>query len=60
MVPEICRATQQTQLFAILDDFLLFYLTNYPENFEKKKNANGDIIILQMSAINHDHVMYGS
>ena len=30
------------------------------QNFEKYKNIDGDIIILHMCTINHDHVMYGS
>ena len=30
------------------------------QNFEKLKNAPGDIIILQMCTINENHMMYGS
>ena len=35
---------------------------NYPENqnFEKMKNTPEDIIILHMSTINENHVMYDS
>ena len=48
--------------FVIFDHFLLFYLPNNPKNlnFEKKKKAPGDIIILHMCTINGNHMMNGS
>ena len=41
--------------------FFAFYHTNNPErqNFEKKKKAPGDIILLKIRTINRDHMMYG-
>ena len=52
----------QTEFFFILGYFLPLYLTNNPEiqNFEKMKNIPEDIIILHMSNINENHVMYDS
>ena len=38
--------------------FFVFYPVN--QNFGKMKKTPGDIIILYMSAINENHVMYGS
>ena len=40
--------------------FLPFYLPNNPENknFEKMKKTPGDIIILHVSIINQNHMMY--
>ena len=42
--------------------FLPFYLTNNPkyQYFEKIKETPGDTIILQMSPLNCNHMMYGS
>ena len=53
---------QQTEFFAILDHFLLFYLPNNlkNQNFEKMKNMPGDIIALRMCTINNNHMIYGS
>ena len=53
---------QQTKCFVIFDHFLPFYPPNNPknQNFEKMKNTPGDIIILHMWTINHNHMMYGS
>ena len=50
-----------TEFFVILDCFLPFYRTNNPknQNFEKLKKTPGDII-LHMSTINYNHMMYGS
>ena len=46
----------------ILGYFLPLYLPNNPENqnFEKMKKTPEDIIILHMSTINQNHVMYDS
>ena len=48
--------------FVILGYFLPLYLPNNPENqnFEKMKKTPEDIIILHMSTINQNHVMYDS
>ena len=54
---------QQTEFFFfILDPFLPFYPTNNlkNKNFEKRKKAPGDTIILQLHTINDIHMMYGS
>ena len=42
--------------------FLPFYPPNKPnyQNFEKILKTPGDIIILHMSTINYNHIMYGS
>ena len=42
--------------------FLPFYLPNNPENqnFEKMKKTPRDIIILHVSIINQNHMMYDS
>ena len=52
----------RTELFVILDDFLLFYPPNNPQNqnFEKLKNTPGDIIILHKCTKNHDYMLYCS
>ena len=49
----------QTELFVILDHFLLFYLSNKSENqnFEKMKKRPGDII-LPVCTLNSDHMMH--
>ena len=51
---------RQTEFFVILDRFLPFYPPTDPENqnFEKIKKVPQDIIILQMSTINDNHMMY--
>ena len=48
--------------FVILGYFLPLYLPNNPENqnFEKMKKTPEDIIILHMSTINQNHVIYDS
>ena len=48
--------------FFILGYFLPLYLPNNPENqnFEKMKKTPEDIIILHMSTLNQNHVMYDS
>ena len=59
MVPEIPSMTDN--FFVFLGYFLALYLPN-PENqnFEKMKKTPEDIIILHMSTINQNHVMYDS
>ena len=59
MVPEIWSSTE---FFVILDCFLPFYSPMDPENqsFEEMKKTPGDIIVLHMSTINDNHIMYGS
>ena len=53
-----------TEFFVILGQFLSFYppsqTTKEYQNFEKIKNATGDIIISHMCSKNHDHMMYAS
>ena len=55
---------QQTDFVVILNHFLPFptptkkNLKN--QNFEKMRKTSGDIIILQMSIINDNHMIYGS
>ena len=53
---------QNTEFFVISGYFLLFYPTNNKENrnFEKVKKTPGGIIILNMSNINENHIMYDS
>ena len=53
---------RQTEFFVISDYFLPFYPINNPENqnFEKMKKTPGGIIILNMSTINENHIMYDS
>ena len=54
---------QRIEFFVIPGHFLPFHPTNNPENqnFEKlKKKMPGNIIILYMSTINNNHIMYGS
>ena len=53
--------TEHDNFFVILSYFLALYLPN-PENqnFEKMKKTPEDIIILHMSTINQNHVMYDS
>ena len=48
------RPKRRTKLFVILDYFLPFYPSEYPENhsFDKMKKILGDIIILHMCTIN--------
>ena len=60
MVPEISGATDI--VFVILSQFLPFYCTNnlQNQNFEKIKKTPGDIVILHMSTINNNHMIYGS
>ena len=60
MVPEIWSATDR--IFCHLDPFLLFYPPNNlkNQNFEKMKKTSGDITVLHMSAINDNHMIYGS
>ena len=50
------------QFFVILDHFLPFYPPMDPknQNFEKMKEAPGDIIILHVCNKNYDQMMYGS
>ena len=62
MVPEILSMTDR--ILVIVDRFLPFNPPNIfnPENqnFKQMKEVPGDIIILQMSSINDNHMMYGS
>ena len=60
MVPEISNARDKN--FCHLGYFLPFYTPNNPENenFEKIKKSPGDIIILNMSILNKNHMIYGS
>ena len=54
---------KQTEFFVISGYFLPFYLPNNPENqnSEKmKKNQQGGTIVLNMSTINENHMMYDS
>ena len=50
------------QNFCHFGPFLPFYAPNNPknQNFEKMKNTPGDITILNICAINDNHMMYGS
>ena len=58
-VPEMSSVTE---LFVILGYFLPFYTTNNlkNQNFEKMKNAPGDIMILHSRNTNYNYMMYGS
>ena len=53
---------RQTDFFVILDHFLPFYPPNKTkyQNFKKFFKMPGNIIILQISTINYNHMMYGS
>ena len=53
---------RQTEFFVILGYFLPFYPPYNPEiqNFEKMKKTTGDIVILHMSNINQNHMIYDS
>ena len=59
MVPEIWSTTE---FFVILDHFVPFYPLNNlkNQNFGKMKKTPGDIIILQKSTKNNDHMLYCS
>ena len=50
------------EFFVILGYFLPFYPTNNPEkqNFDKRKKTPAGIIILNMSSINKNHMIYDS
>ena len=52
----------QTEFFVILGYFFAILPPNYPENqnFQKMKKIPGDIIILHMSTLNQNHLMYDS
>ena len=54
--------TWQTDFFAILDHFSLFYLSNNLkyQNFEKIKKTPGDIIVLHKCTKSHHHMLYRS
>ena len=60
MVPEITSATDR--IFCHFVPFFALLPCNNPENqnFEKLNKTLGDIIILNMSTINENHMMYGS
>ena len=61
MVPdEIWSMTNR--IFCHFGPFLPFYAPNNQknQNFEKLKNTPGDITILNICAINDNHMMYGS
>ena len=53
---------RRTEFFVILDHFLSFDPPNNPQNqnFQKKKESPGDIIILHLCTTNDDYMMYGS
>ena len=53
---------QRSEFFAILDHFLPFDPPNNPknQNFEKIKISAGDIIILNLSTTNDNHMIHGS
>ena len=53
---------RQTEFFVISGYFLPFYPPNNPENqtFEKMKKTPGGIMILNVSIINENHMMYDS
>ena len=52
---------RQTEFFVILECFLSFCsrMDSENQNFEKMKKKPGDIIILQKSTINDNHMIYG-
>ena len=50
----------QTNFLVILNRFLPFYNNPKNHNFEKLKNAPGDIIILHKCTKNHDYMLYCS
>ena len=58
MVPELWSA----RMFCHFGSFfaLLTPKDQEKQNFEKMKKVPGDIIILHMSTINDNHMMYGS
>ena len=60
MVPEISSTIDR--MFCHFRLFFAFYTPNYPENqnFGKMKKPPGGIIILNMSTINENHMMYDS
>ena len=60
MVPEITSATDR--IFCHFVPFFSLLPCNNPENqnFEKLNKTLGDIIILNMSTINENHMMSGS
>ena len=60
MVPEILSATNI--FFSHFGPFFPLLPPNNPknQNFEKMKRMPGDIIILHMSTMNNNHMMYGS
>ena len=51
--------SETDRIFYHLGQFLPFYLSNNPENwnFEKKEKASGDVIILHMCTKNHDQMI---
>ena len=53
---------RKTKFFVILGHFLPFYPPNNLENqnFEKMKQASGDVIILHTCTKKHNHMMYAS
>ena len=59
-VPELWSLIQN--FLFVLNHFLPFHHPNNLriQKFEKMKKSPGDIIILQMCAINDNHMMYGS
>ena len=58
MVTEVWSAS----MFCHFGSFfaLLTHKDQEKQNFEKMKKVPGDIIILHMSTINDNHMMYGS
>ena len=56
------HGARQTELFIILERFLLFYPPMDPENqnLKKMKKVTENIIILQMCTVNDSHMMHGS
>ena len=60
MVPEISSTTDR--IFCHFGLFLPFYPHNNLENqnFEKMENSPGGIIILNMSTVKENHMMYDS
>ena len=62
MAPEISSVTHRIFCHFWASFFLPFYRPNNPENqnFEKNEKRLGDVIILHMSTMNQNHMMYDS
>ena len=62
MMYSSCDNEHDTDFFFFLHHFLLFYPPKNAKNwnFEKNEKIPGDIIILDMCAINKNHMIYSS